>query len=162
MGYMRHHAIVVTSWKGELLKRAHKTAVELGMSVSGITDEVTNGYCSFLVAPDGSKEGWTTSDNGDAQRAQLLDWLDAQRYDDDSTPLEWVVVQFGDDDLNTRIVIDSDQRRRDSSAEADDDTFTYQELRITLTAFAKWLLKDEFSEGREVELVDQFIQETTA
>lgn len=162
MGYMRHHAIVVTSWKGELLKRAHKAAVELGMSVSGITDEVTNGYRSFLIAPDGSKEGWTTSDNGDAQRAQLLDWLDAQRYDDDSTPLEWVVVQFGDDDLNTRIVIDSDQRRRDSSAEADDDTFTYQELRITLTAFAKWLLKDEFSEGREVELVDQFIQETTA
>ena len=45
--------------------------------------------------------------------------------------------------------------------DSDDDTFTYQERRTALVAFAKWLLKDEFGEGREVELVDQFIQETT-
>lgn len=40
-------------------------------------------------------------------------------------------------------------------------TFTFAELRITLTAFAMWLLRGEFGEGREVELVDQFLQETT-
>ena len=43
----------------------------------------------------------------------------------------------------------------------DDDTFTFQEMRIALTAFAMWLLKDEPGEGREVELVDRFIAETT-
>lgn len=48
------------------------------------------------------------------------------------------------------------------TAEGSDDTFTYQELRITLTAFAKWLLEGEVGEGREVELVDKFIRETTA
>lgn len=41
------------------------------------------------------------------------------------------------------------------------DTFTFQEMRIALTAFAMWLLKDEAGEGHEVELVDRFIQETT-
>ena len=51
---------------------------------------------------------------------------------------------------------------RSVTVEGSDDTFTYQELRITLTAFAKWLLADEVGEGREVELVDQFIRETTA
>ena len=43
----------------------------------------------------------------------------------------------------------------------DDDTFTFREMRIALTAFAMWLLKDEPSEGRAVELVDRFINETT-
>lgn len=41
------------------------------------------------------------------------------------------------------------------------DTFTWQEMRIALTAFAIWLLKEEPSEGLEAELVDQFIRETT-
>lgn len=41
-----------------------------------------------------------------------------------------------------------------------DDTFTSTELRIALTAFAVWLLRDEVGEGHEVELVDKFIQET--
>lgn len=42
-----------------------------------------------------------------------------------------------------------------------DDTFTFAELRISLTAFAMWLLKNEAGEGHEVELVDRFIRETT-
>lgn len=42
-----------------------------------------------------------------------------------------------------------------------DDTFTFDEMRIALTAFAMWLLKDEAGEGREVELVARFIRETT-
>jgi hypothetical protein len=39
-------------------------------------------------------------------------------------------------------------------------TFTGDELRITVIAFATWLLKDEPGEGREVELVDKFFEET--
>lgn len=36
--------------------------------------------------------------------------------------------------------------------------FTQTDYQL-LTAFATWLLKDEASEGHEVELVDQFIKE---
>lgn len=43
----------------------------------------------------------------------------------------------------------------------DGDTFTFDEMRIVLTAFAMWLLKDEVGEGREIELVGRFIRETT-
>lgn len=43
----------------------------------------------------------------------------------------------------------------------DGDTFTFDELRIALTAFAMWLLKEEAGEGREVDLVDRFLRETT-
>jgi len=42
-----------------------------------------------------------------------------------------------------------------------DDTFTFAEMRIALTAFAMWLLDDNAWEGHEAELVDKFIEETT-
>ena len=114
MGYMRHHAIVVTSWKDELLDTAHAVATALGMSVTPITPAVTNGFRSFLVAPDGSKEGWDESDAGDERRSKLVEWLDGQGYDDGSTSIGWVEVQFDDDDDHTRIVRDSSERRRRS------------------------------------------------
>lgn len=114
MGYMRHHAIVVSTWNYELLKQAYALAKSLGMSVSNITVEVINGYKSFLVAPDGSKEGWDESNLGDKQRKKLIKWMDAQRYEDDSTSLDWVVVQFGDEEHQTKIINDSDKRYRKS------------------------------------------------
>lgn len=112
MGYMRHNAIVVSSWKEDLLEQAHAKAVELDCSVSAITGEVTNGYRSFLVAPDGSKEGWDESNEGDARRDALAAWLDAQRYEDDSTSLQWIEVQYGDENLHSCIVRDSDDAAR--------------------------------------------------
>ena len=117
MGYMCHNAIIVTSWNKDLLEQAHAKAIDLGMSVSEITAEVTNRYRSFLVAPDGSKEGWDTSDLGDSRRDELVAWMDDQRYEDDSTSLGWVEVQFADENLETRIVRDSDARARDGSSD---------------------------------------------
>lgn len=112
MGHMRHHAIIVSAFQGERIEAAHARAVELGMSVTSITDVVTNGYRSFLIGPDGSKEGWGTSDEGDLKRASMVEYLDAQRHDDDSSSIQWVVVQYGDDELKTRIVRDGDDHRR--------------------------------------------------
>lgn len=109
MGYMRHHAIIVTSFDDELLEQAHAKATELGMSTSPILGEVTNGYRTFLVGPDGSKEGWDESDRGDLRRAAFVGWLNQQRHEDESSNLDWVEVQYGDDDLETRIVNDESE-----------------------------------------------------
>jgi hypothetical protein len=123
MGYMRHHAVVVTSWKDELIEAAHGKAIDLFDEYETtfgsrdlrdcVSPIVGNGMTrSFVVAPDGSKEGWNLSDAGDTARRALIGWLDEQRYDDDSTSIDWVEVQFGDDDGETVIVNDSDRRRR--------------------------------------------------
>lgn len=112
MGYMRHHAIVVSSFNKESIEEAHDTAVGLGMSVTGVSGSAVNGYRSFLVAPDGSKEGWSESDRGDEQRATFVEWLKGRAYDDGSTLLDWVHVQFGDQNLHTEIICDSDELRR--------------------------------------------------
>jgi hypothetical protein len=120
MGWTRHHAIVVTAW-GEGIFAARDDIARLasaGIAVSGVTRLTTNGYQSFLVAPDGSNELWHASDAGDACRAQIKDYLRSLAYDDGSTRFAWVEVQFGDDEeLETIIVNDSDKSRREAEAE---------------------------------------------
>jgi hypothetical protein len=98
MGYMRHHAIVVTGmkeWHADHLQTiydAHAAATTCGCAVTSITDAVMNGYASFMVAPDGSKEGWRDSDQGDEARAKFIDWLHGAQW------FDWAEVAYSGDD----------------------------------------------------------------
>lgn len=114
MGYMRHHAVVVTTYDATLASVARNKALELfeAAQVSPICSPECNGYHSFFVAPDGSKDGWERSETGDTARAAFLAWLNEQRYGDNSSPHDWVEVQYGDDDRVTKIVNSSDDDRR--------------------------------------------------
>lgn len=113
MGYMRHHAIVVSSWNEERIEYAHAKAVDIfGARVTNVVPSPMNGHRSFLVATDGSNEGWDESDIGDAQRDRFVKWLRRQEYEDGSTSLAWVEVQYADDEKETKIVRDSDDTRR--------------------------------------------------
>jgi hypothetical protein len=111
MGYMRHHAIIVTSSDDRLLNAAHAESIRLGAAVSGVICSPINGYRSFLIAPDGSKEGWSQSDEGDTQRAAWIAWADDQRYSDGTSSLDWVEIQFADDEGDTRRTADSSHRK---------------------------------------------------
>lgn len=114
MGYIKHHTIVVTSWEFNSLKEAYQKAKEIfetnfenepyekplgGVLVSEIIFGLTNGQCSFFIAPDGSKEGWATSDNGNNARKEFLDWLKtSENYCD------YIEAIFGGDDDNEGII----------------------------------------------------------
>lgn len=116
MGYMCHHAVLVTSWSEDLAKVAHAKAIELapiepftnGVNFDGLVSpligSVVNTYFSFFIAPDGSKEGWVTSDMGDRWRTAFTEWCDEQRYDDNSSSLTWALVQFGDENGDDKIL----------------------------------------------------------
>lgn len=103
MGYMRHNAIVVTSWNTDAIEAAACRARNIGLTVIGPSSELTNGYRSLLVCPDGSKEGWSDSDQGDERRAELRNWMNAQRYEDGSSSLEWVEIAYGSDDRTAEV-----------------------------------------------------------
>ncbi len=98
MGHIVHHAIVVTSWDEKQIEAAIGEAVKLGCRATSIAGHMVNGGGSFLVAPDGSKSGWPESDVGDAQRTAFIAWLVAQRYEDGSSSLCWVEIEYGSDD----------------------------------------------------------------
>lgn len=118
MGYMRHHAIIVSSYSEERIAPAHTTARDLFADthahVSNVTPPAMNGYVSFFVAPDGSKEWWPDSDRAEAARNAFVEWLERQRFEDASSWLDWVEVQFGDDEGDTRVT-----RGDDVTAEAE-------------------------------------------
>ena len=111
MGYMRHHAIVVTSYSVDELYVAHKKAADIFPNVSEITGETINGYRSFFIPPDGSKEGWDTSNVGDEKRDKYIEWLNSRAFTDGSNLLGWVEVQYSDDNLETKTLRSSNDYR---------------------------------------------------
>lgn len=101
MGMIVHNAMVLTGERKNLVLAA-KVARKIGLLVVGPhKGEVTNGYCSMLIAPNGSKLGWETCENGREQRAQFKDWLT------EYGTFEWVEVQFGDEQGGAIIIAEN-------------------------------------------------------
>ena len=114
MGYMRHHAIVVTGRDfDESVAKAHSMAEDtFGDLVSPVVMSGINGFRSFCVFPDGSKEGWEKSLDWDDSRDSFISYLKEFEFEDGSSPLCWVEVQYGDDNYETMVVRDSDMYAR--------------------------------------------------
>jgi len=98
MSYIRHNAIVVTGHHDSdplynTTQKAHDKAVELGLLVTPIVHGKSNGYSSFLICPDGSKEGWDTSNGFDIKRAAWLEWAKKS-----SIFLNYAHISYGGDD----------------------------------------------------------------
>ena len=77
MSWTKHNIITITSFSEDDLNKAIIGA-DLVFSKGMITKPLmspTNGFYTFMIGPDGSKEGWPESDEGDAQRKQYLNWL---------------------------------------------------------------------------------------
>ena len=88
MGYMRYHTIVVADHgHGDDLETAHKYAEREFPWVSPISPEAVNGVRAFFIPPDGSKEGWPESNDGDIRRKNFLSFLESFRYGDQSARL---------------------------------------------------------------------------
>lgn len=127
MGYIKHDTVVVTSWDEKRLQKAREKAVELytkafsknslyteedkktlksefgekNFVISPIIQGVANGQCSFLIAPDGSKEGWEPSDLSNQAREEFLEWL---KLDEDELYCEYIHIRFGGDDSSENIL----------------------------------------------------------
>ncbi|MFF2531535.1 hypothetical protein ACFVS2_21745 [Brevibacillus sp. NPDC058079] len=98
MGDIKHNAIVVTGSRYAIsqLEIVHGTALALfGSLVSPIIESRLNGFHSFFVAPDGSKEGWKESDDADKQRKKLETFIDSLAYSDGSNSIHYADVSYG-------------------------------------------------------------------
>lgn len=104
MGYIRHHAIIITCYFDELTKKAHEKAKEIFKErTSELLESYVNGYKSFFIAPDGSKEGWEDSRIGDLQREIFTKWIDEQAYEDGSNSISFCEIYYGDDNGESMI-----------------------------------------------------------
>lgn len=107
MGYFRHHVIVVMGWRPSDVDLARAEAVRLfaGLcEVSPVCASARNGFRSFFVPSDGSKEFWPASNAGDAARAALLRWVkDSER---EGVFLQVMHAVISDEEGEQRIVQD--------------------------------------------------------
>jgi hypothetical protein len=102
MGYMAHHALIVTfpdyvlnsPWMPNVQAFKEKMSPDLAPLLVGPVVAAINGYQTWAFLPDGSKEGWGLSDEGDRVRQEFAD-LFAIRYDDGSGPFDVAVIRFG-------------------------------------------------------------------
>ena len=111
MGWHRHHAIVVTSFNQDSIEWAWDQAHEIFQEgriapITDITEAGVNDYRSFLIAPDGSKEGWNDSETADIARNVFITWLESKRFEDGSSLLNWVEVEFSNEyeDYGAKII----------------------------------------------------------
>jgi hypothetical protein len=109
MGHYRHHAILVTASDVEAALAAHRKAFRRFQGfVTPVVESPMNGFFSFLVVCDGSKEYWPESDAGDRRREKYLRWLGRQKYADGGRPYDFVEIEYGDEGRRpSRIVCDS-------------------------------------------------------
>ena len=107
MGYMRRHAIIVTDdgyEESKNINAAHAKATEIFPWVSEICPPQVNGERRFFfIPPDGSKDGWVKSDEGDKRRDAFVEWLNGF-----NGCVHWVEVCYAEDEPNTRVTRASD------------------------------------------------------
>lgn len=104
MGYICHHAIIVTSWDRKYIEPAREKALRIFPVVSEILESQENGYCSIFIPPDGSKEDWRESAEGNDRRAEFIKWLNAQAETDGGNCTGWVEVQYLDEAGNEKVL----------------------------------------------------------
>lgn len=107
MGYIKHNAIICTNYlEGPELEKAHEYAKELKLNVSEIIDSHINGFQSFFIAPDGSKEGWQTSDEFDEKRKKFKEYLRSRSLSLRSGYIHWIEIKFGGDEPEICFIVD--------------------------------------------------------
>jgi hypothetical protein len=100
MGYLRYECIVVNGWSAEEVLNAYRIALlECGTLVSSIVLHPSNGGASFLIAPDGSKEGWVDSDISETARKSFITRIELL-----GIKVDWALIRMGGDDDEFRVL----------------------------------------------------------
>lgn len=103
MGTIINDAIVVTGRRNDVMITRFK-ARDLGLAVTEVVPHSVNGHCTYLIVPDGSKEGWQESDEADDARDAWKTWVSEQKsvakhppYPVQAPIVDWVHVRYGGD-----------------------------------------------------------------
>lgn len=77
MGWIKYNAIIVTTWDTERMEKVRVAALGFfrEQQVSPVMESPTNGYATVFIAPDGSKEGWDASNDGNKAREDFFEWM---------------------------------------------------------------------------------------
>lgn len=109
MGIIINQSIVVCSFSDKIIETAYNQAMQLfeDVNVSNLSNKGINGIRSFCVFPCGSKYGWIQAENHEQKLKEFVKFLNAMAYDDGSSPVEFVLVEFsGEMGYSSKIICD--------------------------------------------------------
>jgi|GEM_PF-4923689 len=114
MGRFIHDAVVFSSFVEEHARRARSHAESLDLNPTPVVGPLMNGWCSFLIPPDGSKVGWGHRDQAAGARDEFEIWLEREMCAD-RIFCDWVHVTYGetDEDYTPRIEGGSHESHRE-------------------------------------------------
>ncbi|MCU0431629.1 MAG: hypothetical protein MUF42_16830 [Cytophagaceae bacterium] len=110
---IKHHGIIVTGQSKPLIKEIRQKAIEIFKThmeagfgyrlVGEIQESLINNFFTFMIFPDGSKEGHETSEDGDVVRKKIVEYLDEVNS---SSPdkINYVELYYGTDDHESGIL----------------------------------------------------------
>lgn len=111
---IRHHTLVVTVHDQKLAEKLRLQISDLYKKnmeakngfqlISPIVASLIGGYYTFFIAPDGSKEGYDLSDDGDMIRTKVIELLESYKTNDATFPVSYVELFYGDDFLSPQVI----------------------------------------------------------
>lgn len=99
MGVENNNAVLATTWSEAALARLGAWISEQPKEWAALfatVPAISNGKATIVLCPDGSKEGWDTSNQGDYLRQRFIEELAKDNFDDGSSPWDWVEVGYGE------------------------------------------------------------------
>ncbi|MDX2191338.1 MAG: hypothetical protein SFY32_15910 [Bacteroidota bacterium] len=110
----RHHSIIVTTNDKAALAKLRLEIIAIYQSkmeakngaqlISPIVESLINNHCSFFIAPDGSKEGYDASEDGDNVRKHVVSLIESKKDKDGNNVFYYVEVYYGDDNGKAEIL----------------------------------------------------------
>lgn len=114
MRNIKHHAILITAHDLKVLQQLKVVIADMikqnieasnGIKLLGeITESLINNFYSFIVFPDGSKEGHETSDDADILRKKITTHIEQYNKANKENPINFIEVYFGSDDATAGIL----------------------------------------------------------
>lgn len=114
MKNIKHHTIAITAsdkvqleaLRGKVINiYKEKMEAKKGFQlVSPIIESLINNFCTFYIAPDGSKEGYDASDDGDIIRKSITTLIESYKQADGENPFRYVEIAYGADDNSSQII----------------------------------------------------------
>ncbi|MCZ6655585.1 MAG: hypothetical protein O7D91_21460 [Planctomycetota bacterium] len=97
MGIINHNAVIAVTSMSHIAHEMHVWIRQQNPEdCFALSPAQVNDTTSFILWPDGSKEGWQESDDGDDLRSKFIRRIAEDDYSDGSSPWAWVEVGFGE------------------------------------------------------------------
>lgn len=99
MGMINHNAVLATCCIDSEFDKAAAWVAALPDADRArfiVAAAVMNHYQTIILPPDGSKERWKESDDGDRLRAAFIAMLKSLEYSDGSNAFDWIEIGYGE------------------------------------------------------------------